>query len=496
MRGSLLFIAVGSFAVGVALRSIYPIGMLVVPPAVLLCSVCFGVWLFARKIYALVAAILICFTLLGGMREALVARSLPEAYRPFINTSVIEQGTVIAPPDIRATAQRLTVEIVRHGVKTRIIAVAPPYIPVQIGNVVAVSGKLALPTPFDTGSGRIFAYDEYLAKDGIFGVIQPAHIQVIRNTPNGSLDWYFIGWRWLLTANKFVQQKVQVAIAQPYAALAIGLLLGGKQGLGADLLNVFTTVGLVQIVVLSGYNVTIVADAVLIAFRWLPRRWGLLLAGMCVCAFVVAAGAESSAVRAALMALLSIIARATNRSYNILRALSIALFCMVLYNPMLLVYDPGFELSFAATIGLILGSPLLEVRLLWIRSDMLRELLSTTLAAQFAVLPLLLYKSGNLSLVAVPANILVAPAVPIAMMLTVVAVLGAIFIPPLAAFIGMPAFLCLWYIIDIAALFARLPFAHIIIPAFSFWFVLLAYALLMLGGLYLHTHPSDSYTTS
>jgi competence protein ComEC len=151
---------------------------------------------------------------------------------------------------------------------------------------------------------------------------------------------------------------------------------------------------------------------------------------------------------------------------------------MLLFNPLLLVHDPGFQLSFLATLGLILLHPLIECRLGFVRPSMLRDILASTLAAQIAVLPLLLYQTGLLSLVAVPANLLVLPLVPLAMLLAAIAGVLSLLMPMFAPLFGFPAYLVLSYTIGIARLSADFPLASIGVPSFPFVFVVLAYGAL------------------
>jgi competence protein ComEC len=232
-------------------------------------------------------------------------------------------------------------------------------------------------------------------------------------------------------------------------------------------------------VVLSGYNVMIVAGSILKVSSRLPRLFGLSIAALAIVLFVIAAGANSSAIRAGIMAILSLLAQGMYRKYDVLRALIASLVLMVLINPLLLVYDPGLQLSFLATMGLILGSQPIQMHLLWMRSAFFEEAVATTLSAQVAVLPFLLYESGNLSLVALPANIAVMPVVPIAMAASALSAVVSFVLPFLGPLAGLPAYICLWYIVEVAKVSARLPFAQFIVPAFSAWWMFGAYALLM-----------------
>jgi len=178
-----------------------------------------------------------------------------------------------------------------------------------------------------------------------------------------------------------------------------------------------------------------------------------------------------------------LVATLTNRIYLVLRALLLSGVFMVAHNPYILLFDPGFQLSFVATLGLILGVSRVENWLNFIPNpDWLqaRSFLAATLVTQVFVLPLLLYQIGEVSLVAVFVNVLVLPMVAIAMLLTFLSgLLGLVFVPLATPFV-MAANLTLNYIINIAVMFANLPLSTVKVPAFPLWFMFALYALLAL----------------
>jgi competence protein ComEC len=301
-------------------------------------------------------------------------------------------------------------------------------------------------------------------------------------------------------------------LPNPDSALAGGIVIGGKEGLGTELEDAFTRSGLVQIIVLSGYNVMIVAEWVMafLALLLLPRRLQFFAGGAALLLFVGIAGISATAIRAAIMAVIALYARATGRSYAASRALLFAVLLMLIYNPLYLIFDPGFGLSVAATAGIIWLAPIIEIVLqtrgkkifesylpsaipplggtersqksfspsgFWINT------IATTLAAQVAVLPLLLYNIGLFSLVALPANLLVNPLVPLAMAAAAVASIVGMtvgpFVPLIATIAGVPALILMRYFIFVAEKSSALPYAAFNLPLFSFWLVLLAYAALI-----------------
>jgi len=188
-------------------------------------------------------------------------------------------------------------------------------------------------------------------------------------------------------------------------------------------------------------------------------------------------GGSATVVRASLMAILVIVARATGRLYDITRALLLAGFLMILHNPKILVFDTSFQLSFLSTLGLIYLSPTIEKRLGFITEKLqLRQIAAATIATQIFVLPLLLYQMGQLSLVALPANLLILPTIPWTMLFGFLA--GAIgFVSQIIALpFAFIAYILLTFQLKIVAFFATLSFASISIPYFPAWALFFCYA--------------------
>lgn len=472
MAGHLLLSLVAGFAFGILAFAAFEPSWPTIAFALLLAALGGVSYALARRpAYALVA-LLIFGSALGTGRTALVPRELPPEFSQLIETEARLEGIVVAEPDIRETHQRVTLAVEHGGERTRVLAVAPLYPSLRYGERVRAEGMLVEPEPFDTDAGRVFRYDAFLAKDGIFALLENADVEVVA----GREGWWAHARGALSDLKRSFLAALARAIPQPEAALAGGLVAGGKQGLGTELLDAFVATGLVHIVVLSGYNVMIVAEAVMRGFAFLPGRMAAGLAALTIGAFVVAAGAGSASLRAGLMAGIGLFARASGRTYEAFRALVVAGVLMLLYNPLLLPYDPGFQLSFVATLGLIFGAPIIEPRLSFVPTRFLREIAAATVAAQLAVMPLLLYQNGLFSAVALPANLLVLPVVPAAMAASAFAGFAGALLPALAPVAGLPAYVLLSYITGLVRVLDVLPLEAFTIPAFPFFLVPLAYA--------------------
>lgn len=461
------------FAFGILLYAYFPLGVSGALALVLLGTVLSGFFVLRKEQKTLLlASVLLLGAALGASRVLLMPHALPDAFVPLLDSKLTIEGVVVVDPDVRETNQRLTIEVAREGEKTNVLVIAPRFPSVRYGEHVEASGTLQKPEPFETNGGRTFAYDRFLEKDGVFAVLSRASLEVV--APRAGV-WSSV--RGALSDLKFWGiDALSAALPEPHASLASGLLLGGKQGLGKDLLNDFITAGLVHIVVLSGYNVSIVADFVMRVFGFFSRAAAPFIGGFSILAFVLMAGAGPASVRAGIMAAIALYARATGRTYEALRALVASGLCMLLWNPLTLPYDPGFQLSFLATLGLIFGVPLLTPRLTFLKSTFLIEVVAATVCAQIAVLPLLLYQNGLFSMVALPANVLVLPLVPFAMLLSFIALIAGALLPGVAPLIAFPAYLVLSYFTGIVEFVANLPLAAISLPAFPFIVSLLAYA--------------------
>lgn len=388
----------------------------------------------------------------------------------FVGEKIELTGTVVGEPDERETSLRLIFSPdlpseVDKNTGGKIILSAGKYPSHVYGERLRVSGKLEAPENFATDAGRTFDYQNYLAKDDIFYLISNPRIEKI----GFDESWLVSARAKLFGFKKLFLLRLGQALPEPQSALLAGIAIGAK-GLSTDWGERFRTVGLSHLIVLSGYNITIAAEATAKALSFLPPLAGILAGGASVILFTLATGASRTAVRAAIMALVALLARATGRVYQSLDALFLAAFVMILFQPKILISDISFQLSFLATLGVIAGPPLIKKYLEFLPEKLgLRETTTTTLSAQLAVLPWILYKMGNLSLIALPVNLLVLGLVPLTMLLGFVVFLFPF--PPFTYF----AYLLLSYDLLIAKYSSQIPFASVNIAYFPLWLTVLVY---------------------
>jgi competence protein ComEC len=356
----------------------------------------------------LLALIVITFGL-GVWRTASVER-VDFYFADQVGQKIEIEAIITDEPDERERSLRLVVSPLASP-RERILVVTERYPRYQYGDKLIVRGQLKQPENFSNEAGKEFDYIAHLAKDDIYYQIFRPEIEFISA---GHGQW-LTGKLFKLKAA--FMTNISRVIPDPAAALLGGLVVGAKQGLGTDLLEDFRRVGLSHIVVLSGYNVTVIANSILKFFSFLPRVFGLSTGAVSIVLFAIMTGGGPTVVRASIMALIAVGARATGRIYDMTIALVLAAVLMVAWNPRVLLFDVGFQLSFIATLGIIYGVPIVERYLRFLPQLFgMREAGASTISAQVFVFPWILYKMGDLSLAALPANLLVLVWIPATML--------------------------------------------------------------------------------
>jgi len=233
------------------------------------------------------------------------------------------------------------------------------------------------------------------------------------------------------------------------AALLLGIVLGVKGKFTNGFLPALQATGVVHIVAASGMNVTMVGGFFFAIFsKFFKRQSAIIGVALCIGWYVLLSGMQSSILRAGVMMTLSLGAQFFGRQYDGMYALFITAGVMLLFSPVLL-FDVGFQLSVASTVGILFIKPLFPHGVLF-------DDLSTTLAAQLVTLPILLLVFGQYGLFSIVVNILILWTVPFLMVLGGVAAVLSFAFPSLGgAFLLLSAPL-LWYIETVVKLFSRL----------------------------------------
>jgi len=370
----------------------------------------------------------------------------------------------------------------------KILVSADSFPEYKYGDQLTLTGKIISPKNFQD-----FDYISYLAKDQIFTIVQKPEISRFdlfgeleqkSLLQRSNLNFLERGKIWLFEKifsfkNKF-EKSVGLAITEPQAAFVSGILLGSRQDIPKDIKEDFATTGVAHILAISGYNITLVSLVVMWFLLFFFRRnIAFYFSVLAIILFTILTGASASVIRSALMGGLVLLANNSGRLYNPKNSLALAAFLMVLANPMILRYDIGFQLSFFATLGILYVAPFLGQYFKKIPNRFnLRETFLMTFSAQLMVLPLILFYFHNFSLVALPANLIILPFIPLAMALGFFTGVAGLIWSKLGILVGALAWLVSSVVLWLAKFFAHLPLSSF--PVYlPWWGVVLVYIILI-----------------
>ena len=445
----------------------------------ILSGLCLAGWLLLRpaRPQRLLLGLLLASTLGAARFQPRLPNQLLVQYHG-LSRGLTVRGRVIDDPARREGTTALTVSveaILAEGgswqpVEGLLLADVDPFFTWSYGDRVELRGNLKHPP-----TSEDFDYRAYLARRGIHSVMTAGRAE--RLDQGAGAAW--LGLIYRLRASLLA--SVQRLFPEPEASLLAGILLGVESGISTDVRRAFDRTGTTHVIAISGFNISIIAGLFLGIFgRWLGARRGALAAGAGIAVYTLLVGADAAVVRAAVMAGLSLTAQRLGRQSLGFASLGSAGVVMTAIDPQLL-WDVSFQLSFAATLGLLVYGErfrLAFVRMLrhrWGFSDERSQAWAgptadyflLTLAAQLTTLPLILYHFSRLSLVAPVANLVILPVQPAVMIMGgLAASLGAVSAP-----LGRAAGALAWpfpaFTIRAVELLAGLPLASLSLPPMS-----------------------------
>ncbi|KKR84682.1 MAG: ComEC/Rec2-related protein [Candidatus Uhrbacteria bacterium GW2011_GWF2_41_16] len=332
----------------------------------------------------------------------------------------------------------------------------PRYPTVWTGDTLAFRCRIQVPE-----SKPGFRYDRFLNSRGILATCSYPQELDIRPAKNFSFS------RFLLQGKQTMLDTLALVLPEPHAGFVSGLLFGGSQTLSEDLRGDFSRVGVSHVTAASGYNVAIFSQLLLL---WLMRsslgrKRALPVAAGFVVIYVFLAGATAAVVRAGIMALLAMLGTGWGRTPSMRNILALTAVVMLLLNPRLLFDDVGFQLSFAATIGLVLLASRFESLFRFVPETFgVRTSLAATFAATTLSTPVLLWNFGTFSFIAPIVNLLILPWIPYLMLFGSFAIGVGFLSSSLGSIVALPAIGLSSIVLHVVHWFGLLPFASSQIP--------------------------------
>lgn len=421
----------------------------------------------------------------------------PDSADPFLVLNFTDReyeslvtGVVSDPPDYRDTYTNLQLDLREisqrdrrstlpvHGTILVRVDAGESY---QYGDQLRVRGVLEIPP-----ENEEFSYRDYLALSGIHAYMRNAEATFLPEERGGhplKAAIFDLKDRALINIYKL--------FPDPEASLLAGILLGIETGLPRDLQQAFKDTGTTHIIAISGFNITIIAGLFISLFGNLfGKRYGSIIAMLGIAAYTILVGADAAVVRAAIMGGLGLLGRQLGRRQEGVTSLLVVAVFMALFSPIVL-WDIGFQLSFAATMGLILYAEPLSS---WFIRQASRvtseerakkvagpvgEYFLFTLAAQFATIPIMALHFGRISLISFLANPFILPVQPAVMIIGGLALILSLLLYPLGQLIAFFALPFTTYTIQMVEFFDRMPHGVWVLGDTKQILVILVYAAML-----------------
>jgi competence protein ComEC len=435
------------------------------------------------------AFILLCAFCLGAVRYQMSVPKFDAFHIAFYNDreyDLLITGTLSEPPDYRDTYTNLRLNVTGVDTGDRelpasglLLARVSNNQVFHYGDILRLRGKLKTPP-----ENEDFSYRDYLAAQHIHSYMSSAEVTALPGNGGNPFS------RALYALKDKSLNNIYRLFPDPESSLLAGILLGVDTGLTNDLQQAFKDTGTAHIIAISGFNISIIAGLFVTFFsKFLGPRRGALLAIIGIAFYTILVGADAAVVRAALMGSLALFAKQVGRRQFALNTLLAVALLMCLWNP-LYIWDVGFQLSFFATLGLILyADPFSQFANRIIAkyfpasaaeksAELFSEFVLLTLAAQVTTIPIMAYHFQRISLVSFIANPFILPPQPAVMILGGLAVMLSLIWLPLGQIAAWVAWPFVVYTIRMVELFDRVPHGTIFLGKLSVWFVIAIYAVL------------------
>lgn len=403
------------FLSGVLLRSFFPGSVVILAWSgiFVLLAVVFGYQKIKFRFLAL--SILVVF---GGLYYFVYDAASRPAGIPFgIEREAL--GRVVSVHH-KLTYQNAVLEL-SEPFEGKVSAMLPLYPEVSYGDEVKLKGKISKPETREFG--------RVLLRDNVFATMVFPDVLDVREHGGFSV------MRMLYGISEYTDAAFSRVLPPEEAALMSGIVLGNTDGFTKEFKEDMRRSGTTHIVALSGYNVTVIAASLLSLLGvFMKRRRALVVALLSILGFVLMTGASASVVRAAIMASLLVYLTIEGRLRDPKQIVVFTALLMTLWNPRVLAFDAGFQLSFLALLGILYIPPLLKSALGWRERNLsfAAETALATLSAQITTTPFILAYFGVVFGSSVFANVIVLWLLPPAMALGFCIFLFSFLFPPLA----------------------------------------------------------------
>ena len=347
---------------------------------------------------------------------------------------------IIKPPEVYERYARVIAET-ETGI--RVEFVTQPTISYTYNDYLDVSGTYTSLKQEANTDSEFSQFDRGRYLEGTLYTVSYPTITYNRSGSKNALTFFY-------QFREQIKDNLSKLIPSPENALVLGMVLGDKTHVPKDLTLDLSRVGILHIIVVSGYNISLIINLVLHLLRKTSRRVRFTTTYTTLALFVILVGFEPSVLRAAGMASVLLIGKIIFKPVAQIRTLIAVAVILVFISPHLLFHSISFQFSFCATLGLILFSNFFNSLFCRVRPVFIREILAQSCASQVLIAPLLLFYMQSISLISPLTNLLVLPVVPFITVVGGVTVLISFLSTPLALLLGYILYIPSHYIVFIS----------------------------------------------
>ncbi|MBE9129759.1 MULTISPECIES: ComEC/Rec2 family competence protein [unclassified Coleofasciculus] len=336
--------------------------------------------------------------------------------------------------------------------------------------MVAVTGVLYKPKP--AANPGAFDFEAYLAKEGVFAGLSGRQVTLLDEGQQAS-------WQWWRLRQRIVRAQVS-QLGSPAGQLVSSMVLGNQAvDIPYNVRDQFVGAGLAHALAASGTQTALILGLVLMLTKRLSAKAQLIFGTIALIVFVGLTGLQPSVMRAAVMGFGALVALVTQRKVKPLGSLLLAATILLVFNP-LWIWDLGFQLSFLATLGLLVTVPPLMKQLDWLPSA-IGSAIAIPLAASLWTLPLQLYVFSILAPYSIAANILSAPLIALISIGSFISAFAALISPAVGSALAWLLYYPVQLLIGLVQFFNGLPGNSVAVGTISLVQLLLLYGLISLS---------------
>ncbi len=426
------------------------------------------IFVFQKRRKAVLFGFFLIFFCAGWLVSYQKDLEIKKSYTLKKEEDVSFEGKVIREPDLRAEGARLVVDSRDFGKTLVFLDRYPEY---NYGDRLEIKGKVELPPVFED-----FDYRKYLASQGIFSLsYKPEVLLLEEKNFSGIREKAYCQ---ILSLKSRLKRGIRNVFPSPERYVLEAMILGDKGSMPESLKEKLNIAGLRHITAISGMHIIIIFGALMSFFSFLFSSFkrAFAVSFLFLLFFIAMVGFPYSAIRAGIMALAISFSKILGRPNASMRILALMAALMLLFNPLLLFYEAGFQLSFLAAAGIIYFKEPLKSLL---KKVPFKDILAMTLSAQAFTLPVLIYNFGRIPLVSLFSNVLIVPILPYVMIFGLLAGITALFSFSLAFFASFPCQILLAYLIRVVDFFSSKKWASISIENPSWLWVIFFYLFLL-----------------